>query len=180
MTEYFYWENGKMYKRVFNKGEDYFSYEEWNKQGIQEYNGVLKNGKYIGEITLHSNNGEIIEQSIQNEKGYIKTRWFIVDNRLLYVENYKDGALHGEYISYILPYQYLKKGISSFITWDNGVVKIKSKLKEAIYTKGQYVDGKKDGEWIEYNLSNKREVTGIIFWKYGKQVSSTYFDKTEF
>lgn len=61
-------------------------------------------------------------------------------NGFKYITNYKNGIKNGEYITYL----------------DNG----------SVYEKGNYVDGKKIGEWTTYN---KGKVSTKYFYKKGER-----------
>ncbi len=160
-------------EKIYNK-EGIYYYKERNELKKLIYDGLLVNGKYVGEITKYDKQGNIIEQSLKTTKGYEETRWFLVGD-VLRVENYKDGVLDGEYLSYKLPHQFTKKPIQDILTWKKGKLSFEKKMKSYIYTQGQYKNGEKDGEWKEYDFYKKRALSSVIVWDKGKKVSSEYF-----
>ena len=168
---YFWHQNGKLYQRSLTNGSD-DEHSEWyengqlarvntsNENGLLTARSYLPNGVKCPEtnmskqsgvfVAYHSNGTRMSVYNYKNgklhgpgkrfsESGILITRanykngkregsftsWFDFDssNPISIEANYKDGELHGSYVSY------------------SGGGKISEK--------GVYVDGKKDGLWIE-------------------------------
>ncbi len=167
--------------------------ETWPKSTIKKYEGTFKDDKPVGTFTFwyeggkpraimkyradgkttdvqfyHEHGGEIMGQGKYVDKKKDST-WVFYDQRgrLSYIENYKNGKLHGEKTIFYVDANVSNTGVK----FKEGVVMQKSQYRDGLlhgdfeqfYTtgkkkmKGKYVDGNKEGSFTYYYSNGRLE-----------------------
>ncbi len=145
-------------------GVFHFWYEGGKQQAIMKYTG--KDVAYVQ--FYHESGGEVMAQGKYINKKKDST-WVYYDQRgrLSYIENYKNGKLHGEKTIYYVDANVTNTGV----TFKEGVVMQKSHYRDGLmhgdfeqfYTTGKkkavgkYVDGNKEGGFTYYYSNGRIE-----------------------
>lgn len=143
-------------------------------KSITEYKNGVKHGKTI--IYLRSGYiGGHIENTYNNGKQEGTSSMWDVDGRIIERSNYKDGMLHGNYISY---YYTNKQSINGRSHW-SGAYKNDKKVEKWIYydvltsKKSEIIryndEGEKDGYHEKWN--KKGQIFSKVLWSNGNKIS---------
>jgi antitoxin component YwqK of YwqJK toxin-antitoxin module len=106
-------------------GQKQGAWEEYYLSGRLQAEGTYKNNEPIGLWKFYFENGQLEQTGYYNEKGQPKGewKWYFSTGLLRRLENFFDGYEQGELIEYA--------------------------ADTTIMLKGAYVDGRKEGSWIE-------------------------------
>lgn len=116
-------------------GRQQGEWKEYHPNGELKSKGEYLNGKRIGEWIFYYSNGKVEQKGKYDKKGKAQGtwKWYYENGNLWREENYRNNLLDGLMVEYD----------------DTGDA-------EKIITKGEYVDGQKEGPWI-LQLADYRE-----------------------
>ena len=115
------------------------------------------NGEQHGEFLEYSGDN-LSKRGFHNfgKKTGLHERWY--KGKLIESENFKDGLLHGDYYFDNRNIPYEGSGEKQIGQYNEGkeIGQWEIKNWRNFTTKGKYIDGKKDGEWITYYPSGEK------------------------
>jgi uncharacterized protein len=135
----------------------------------EEYVNGLKDGTH----TEYDEEGKVVEEG-DYVKGEEDGRWFTIAGDYLERGTYRDGLRTGKWVSYYL----VKKennGIDSTLRYTGSFIDDNPDGKHTFYwengkikEEGQYINGKKEGDWILYNSDGTPYI--VINYRNGTEV----------